>query len=105
MNSEQEGFAVAKRLLSFLPSNSRQAPPRYAENDPADRKTPEIRDLIPVDPQKSFDMKSVIRSFVDNGDFFEVQENFAQNMVVGFARMAGETVGIVAISRAYWQAA
>lgn len=95
VNSEEEGFATARRLLSFLPSNSRQAPPKYAENDPLDRKTPEIRDIIPVDPQKSFDMKKVIRSFVDNGDFFEVQESFAQNMVIGFARMGGETVGIV----------
>lgn len=95
VNSEQEGFAVAKRLLSFLPSNSKEMPPRYAENDPVDRKTPEIKDIIPIDPQKSFDMKAVIRSFVDNQDFMEVQENFAQNIVIGFARLGGETVGIV----------
>lgn len=95
VNSEQEAFAVAKRLLSFLPANSKEDPPRYAENDPINRKTPEIRDIIPVDAQKSFDMKDVIRSFVDNRDFMEVQENFAQNMVVGFARLGGETVGIV----------
>ena len=60
-----------------------------------DRKTPEIRDIIPLDAQKSFDIKDMIRSFVDNGDFMEVQENFATNIVVGFARMGGETVGIV----------
>ena len=95
VNSEQEAFAVAKRLLSFLPANSKEMPPRYAENDPINRKTPEIRNIIPVDPQKSFDMKAVVRSFADNGDFMEVQENFAQNMIVGFARLGGETVGIV----------
>lgn len=77
VNSEQEAFAVAKRLLSFLPANSKEMPPRYAENDPINRKTPEIRNIIPVDPQKSFDMKAVVRSFADNGDFMEVQENFA----------------------------
>lgn len=95
VNSEQEGFDVVRRLLSFLPSNSQEKPPQYAENDPIDRKTPEIKSIIPVDAQKSFDMKAVIRSFVDNQDFMEVQEHFAQNMVVGFARLGGETVGIV----------
>ena len=95
VKSEQEGFDVAKRLLSFLPSNSRELPPQYEETDPVDRKTPEIRDIIPLDAQKSFDIKDMIRSFVDNGDFMEVQENFATNIVVGFARMGGETVGIV----------
>ena len=95
VNSEQEGFDVVKRLLSFLPSNSQEKPPQYAENDPIDRKTPEIKSIIPVDAQKSFDMKAVIRSFVDNQDFMEVQEHLAQNMEVGFARLGGETVGIV----------
>ena len=95
VKSEQEGFDVAKRLLSVLPSNSRELPPQYEETDPVDRKTPEIRDIIPLDAQKSFDIKDMIRSFVDNGDFMEVQENFATNIVVGFARMGGETVGIV----------
>lgn len=95
VNTEQEAFNVARRLLTFLPLNSKEQPPKYAENDPIDRKTPEIRNIIPLDQQKSFDMKDIIRSFVDNGDFMEVQENFAQNMVVGFARLGGETVGIV----------
>lgn len=95
VNSEQEGFELVKRLLSFLPANSKELPPKYAENDPIDRKTPEIRNIIPVDAQKAFDMKDVIRSFVDNQDFLEVQESFAQNMIVGFARLGGETVGIV----------
>lgn len=95
VNSEQDAFNVVKRLLSFLPANSMEKPPRYAENDPIDRKTPEIRNIIPLEQHKSFDMKEIIRSFVDNGDFMEVQESFAQNMVIGFARLGGETVGIV----------
>lgn len=95
VNSEDEGFAAAKRLLSFLPANSKEAPPRYLENDPISRKTPQLKEIIPADPQKSFDMKAVIRCFVDNQDFMEVQESFAQNMVIGFARLGGETVGIV----------
>lgn len=96
VNSEEEAFAVARRLLSFLPANSKEKPPKYAENDPIDRKTPEIRDVIPLSAQKSFNVKDVILSFVDNRDFMEIQENFAKNMVVGLARMGGETVGIVA---------
>lgn len=96
VKSEQEAIDVTKRLLSFLPSNSKENPPRYAENDPINRLTPEIQKIIPVDGQKSFDIKEVIRSFVDNHDFMEIQENFARNMVIGLARMGGETVGIVA---------
>lgn len=95
VNSEQEGLDVAKRLLTFLPANSKETPPKYAENDPIHRKTPEIKAMIPVDGQKAFDMKEVIKTLIDNGDFMEVQENFAQNMLVGFARLGGETVGIV----------
>lgn len=96
-SSEEEGFEIAKRLLSFLPSNSKEMPPLYRNEvkDPVDRKTPEITELIPEDPQKGFDMKDVIRCFVDDGDFMEVQEQFAKNIIVGFARLGGETVGIV----------
>ena len=74
VNSEQDGFAVARRLLSFLPSNSKEMPPRYAENDPIDRKTPEIKNIIPVDAQKSFDMKEIIRCFVDNRDLWKCRK-------------------------------
>lgn len=96
VNTEEEGFALARRLLSFLPSNSKEKPPKYAENDDINRFTPEIKDMIPIDQHKSFDVKDVIRSFVDNRDFLEFQEYYAQNMVVGLARMGGQSVGIVA---------
>ena len=95
-HSEEEAFAIIRSLLSFIPPNSKEMPPKYAINDPVDRKTPEIRDIIPLNQQRAYDVKDIIRSFVDNGDFLEVQKDYAMNMVIGFARMAGETVGIVA---------
>ena len=95
-HSEEEAIAITKRLLSFLPSNSKERPPSYAANDPIDRKTPEIESLIPAQSSKSYDMKEVIHSIADNRDFMEVQENFAKSMIIGFGRLGGDTVGIVA---------
>lgn len=96
VSSEEEGFALTKRILSFLPSNSKEKPPKYLINDPIDRLTPEIKSMIPIDQQKSFDMKEVIKTFVDNGDFLEFQDAYAKNIIIGLARMGGETIGIVA---------
>jgi acetyl-CoA carboxylase carboxyltransferase component len=96
VGSEEEAMALTKRLLSFLPSNSKETPPRYAESDPIDRKTPELMNLIPLEPLKAFDVKEVIKSLADHGDFLEVQQGFATNMVVGFIRLGGETIGVVA---------
>jgi len=93
--SEEEAMKITKRLLTFLPSNSKEMPPLYPVTDPIKRKTPEIEKIVPIEPLKTFDIKEVIKSFADNGDFMEVQENFAMNIVIGFARMGGETVGIV----------
>lgn len=93
--SEEEAMQITKRLLSFFPANSKEMPPIYPVTDPINRKTPEIEQIVPTEPLKAFDVKEVIKSFIDNGDFMEVQETFAPNMVVGFARMGGETVGIV----------
>ena len=95
-NSEEEAIQITKKLLSFLPSNSREMPPVYANTDPIERHMPEILDIIPENQNKGFDMKEIIRKTVDYQDFFEVQENFALNMIVGFARINGKTVGIVA---------
>ena len=96
VNSEREAMDVAKRLLAFLPANSKEKPPLYAETDPITRKTPEIENIVPIDSQKAFDVKEVINALVDHGDFMEIQQNFAKNMIVGFARLGGENVGIVA---------
>jgi propionyl-CoA carboxylase beta chain len=86
----------ARRLLSFLPQNNLEAPPSIAWSDPPDRRDPELDAVVPADPAKPYDMQEVIRRVVDDGDFFEVQPTFAQNILVGFARLAGRSVGIVA---------
>lgn len=96
VNSEDEAMELSRRLLSFLPSNSGENPPIYACDDPADRSTEELRNIIPLSPTKAFDMKEVIHAVVDNEDFLEVQADFAKSVIVGLARMNGSTVGIVA---------
>ena len=95
-NSEEEALALARRLLSFLPSNSKERPPQYACSDPVTRKLEMISEIVPESPNKAFDIKEIIILTVDNGDFLEVQKDFATSMVIGFARLNGETVGIVA---------
>jgi propionyl-CoA carboxylase beta chain len=82
--------------LTFLPQNNLDGVPRTATKDPEDRADVELDTLIPVESNKPYDMKDVISRVVDDGNFFEVAEHFARNILVGFSRMAGETVGIVA---------
>ncbi len=84
-----------KRLLSFLPANNVEEPPRVACSDPVERRDPALATLVPDAPDKPYDMKDLVRRVVDHGDFFEVHEHFAPNIVVGFARLNGRTVGIV----------
>ena len=93
---DRDCLARIKRLLSFLPSNNIEDPPFAPCSDPATRKLPEIKDTVPDNPNKGYDIKTVISAMVDNGDFFEIHEYYAQNIVVGFARMGGTVVGIVA---------
>ncbi len=85
-----------KRLLSFLPSNNQEDPPRRPCSDPIDRRDPELNQIVPDQSDKPYDMKDVIRRIVDDGDFFEVQEHYAPNIVVGFARLNGRPIGVVA---------
>ena len=94
--SEKEAMALARRLLSFLPSNSKEKPPVYLCNDPLDSKTTQIKNIIPLNPGKGFDMKEVITLALDNGDFLEIQKDFALSMIIGFGRINGRTVGVVA---------
>ena len=84
-----------RRLLSFLPANNAEEPPRRPCADPVDRREAVLATLVPDSPDKPYDMKDVIRAIVDEGDFFEVHEHFAQNIVVGFGRLNGAPVGIV----------
>jgi acetyl-CoA carboxylase carboxyltransferase component len=93
---EEDGFYQIRKLLSYLPQNNMEDPPFLPTDDPADRGDEELDSLVPENPNKPYDMKDVIRRVVDDGDFFEVQEHWAQNIIVGFARLGGFSVGIVA---------
>jgi acetyl-CoA carboxylase carboxyltransferase component len=87
---------LIKDLLNFLPQNNREKPARKACADSNEREVPELIDMVPIQMSKTYDMKQVIRTIVDEGDFFEIHAVFAMNMVVGFARMGGQVVGLVA---------
>ncbi len=93
---DRECLDQIKRLLSFLPSNNLEDPPFVPTADPVDRKVPEINETVPDNPNRGYDIKDIIHAMVDDGDFFEVHALYAPNIVVGFARMGGRVVGIVA---------
>ncbi|GER88361.1 methylmalonyl-CoA carboxyltransferase [Dictyobacter vulcani] len=93
---EPECLGMIRRLISYLPSNNVDDPPIYTPKDTADRVVDVLNEIIPDHPGKPYDMKEVIHNIVDDGDFFEVQELFAQNILVGFARLNGRSVGIIA---------
>ena len=95
-DSEQEGIATMKAILSFLPSNNKEEAPFRPTNDPAGRVSDYLNDIIPDNPNKSYDMYGVIGSIVDDGEFLEVHKSWAKNIIVGFAHMNGRSVGIVA---------
>jgi len=94
--SDVECLAQIRRLLSFLPLNNAEAPPVVPSDDPLDREIPELDDFLPSDPNKPYDIKKIIEMAADDGDFFEVHEHFARNIVVGFVRIGGRSVGVVA---------
>ena len=90
-------LAQVRELLSYLPSNNAEDPPvAAASSDPVDREIPELDSMVPRESSKPYDIKNVIRAVVDEGRLFEIHERYAMNMVVGFARIAGRSVGIVA---------
>jgi len=93
---EAEALAMVKRLLSFIPQNNLEDPPFQETNDDPLRMDEALDNIVPDSPTKPYDIKDVIRHVVDDGDFFEVHEHFAPNLVVGFARLYGRAVGIVA---------
>ncbi len=93
---DKECIAKIKRLLSFLPQNNLEEIPYEISADDANRISQELTTIVPDSANTAYDVKDAIHQIVDNGDFFEVQEGFAQNIVVGFARMNGSTIGIVA---------
>lgn len=93
---DHECLEVVKKYLSFFPSNNTEAPPRVDTEDPADRRAEEVYGIVPTAPRRAYDMVKLINTLVDDGDFFEMKPNWAKNVVVGFARFDGESVGIVA---------
>ncbi|PJA54599.1 MAG: methylmalonyl-CoA carboxyltransferase [Candidatus Marinimicrobia bacterium CG_4_9_14_3_um_filter_48_9] len=100
-DNEIEALEQIKKLLSYLPQNNLEDPPSIACDDPTDRGDKELDTIVPVNPNKPYDIKDVIHRIIDQGDFFEVHADFAQNMVVGFARLNGRPIGIVANQPAF----
>jgi len=98
---DQQCLAMIRELLSFLPSNNLDDPPRRAATDPADRADASLNSIIPEDPMVPYDIKDVIHAIIDEKYFFEVHEHYAKNLVVGFARLDGCPVGIVANQPAF----
>ena len=95
-DNDVEVLLQMRRLMDFLPSSNLSGVPELPTRDPWDREEVSLDTLIPNNPNKPYDIKELIHKVVDEGDFFEVQETFARNIVVGFARMEGRTIGIVA---------
>ena len=95
--NEQAAIVMTRELLSFLPSNNQEDPPVQPCDDDPFRAEALLKDIVPSNPNKPYDIKEVIKAVVDNKHFFEVQEQYAKNIVVGFARMNGRSVGIVAL--------
>jgi acetyl-CoA carboxylase carboxyltransferase component len=94
-NSEPEAFTGVRRLLSYLPGSNRERPPATPPSDDPQRRDASLQSLIPENPQQPYDIKSAINAVVDRDSFMEVQAHFAQNLVVGFARLDGHVVGMV----------
>ena len=94
--SDEDAINQIKELLSYLPSNNMEDPPYAETGDDPKRTAPELDTIIPDEPNQAYDIKEVIRSIVDNGEFFEPHQYFAQNIVVCFARLNGRTIGIIA---------
>jgi propionyl-CoA carboxylase beta subunit len=93
---DREAIALVRELLGFMPSNNLDDPPRRVSDDPADREDAALDTLVPLSPNQPYDMHDLVRSIADDGEFLEVQEHYAKNIVVGFARLGGRPVGIVA---------
>lgn len=93
--NEEHCIEYIKTLFSYIPSNNMEDPPRITTGDPPDRVSENLDAIIPSESDKPYDIKEVIVGVVDNGDFFEVHEHWAQNIVVGFGRLDGYTVGVI----------
>src|SRR5713101_7234313 len=95
-HNDAECLSMVRELLSFLPSNNVDDPPRRASTDAADRAEEKLDSLVPAESNQPYDMKDVLHAVMDDGYFFEVHEHYAKNILVGFARLNGRSVGVVA---------
>jgi propionyl-CoA carboxylase beta chain len=92
---DRAALALVRRLLSYLPLNNAEAPPFVPSDDPRDRMEPALASIVPADPSKPYDMREVIRAVVDLDSFLEVHEQYARNILVGFARLGGHALGVI----------
>lgn len=95
-STEDDCFLAIRKLLSYLPANNLEDPPVLPAPDEAKDANPKMREIVPSESNRPYDMRHVIAGFVDNADFFEVHQHFAMNIVVGFARLGGRPIGIIA---------
>jgi acetyl-CoA carboxylase carboxyltransferase component len=99
--NEEHCLQLVRRLLSFIPQNNMEDPPAVPPTDDPQRMDADLDNIVPDNPNKPYDMRDIIRRVVDNGDYFEVQEHWARNITIGFARLDGHSVGIVAQNPAF----
>lgn len=95
-DDEEQCLEDVRHLLSYLPANNRELPPAEVPDDPADRRTEALLTLVPADPNRAYDMRRVIEEIADHGEYFEVHERWAPNIICALTRLGGQVVGIVA---------
>jgi len=100
-DSDEHALRLTRELLSFIPSNNRETPPFVATPDPVDRTDEALNSIVPESSNQPYDIRDIVRNVVDENYFFEIQEHYAPNIVIGFARLGGFTVGIVANQPAF----
>lgn len=100
-DSDEHALRLTRELLSFIPSNNMENPPFSPTSDPSDRADEKLNSIVPEAPTQPYDIRDIVHNVVDDGYFFEVQEHYAANIVIGFARLGGHSVGIVANQPAF----
>ncbi|HEX04882.1 MAG TPA: acyl-CoA carboxylase subunit beta, partial [Bacteroidetes bacterium] len=95
-DDEMQTLQTVRKLVSYMPQNNLEDPPFHPTDDDPNRQDPDLDTIIPENPNKPYQMKEVLRKIVDDGDLFEVHENWAENIIVGFARLGGRSVGLIA---------
>ena len=99
--NEQVALALLRELLTYLPQNNLEQPPHKNTEDPSERLIPALDNLVPENPKHPYDIKDLVVAVADDGQFLEVQADYAENIVIGFCRLAGRSVGVVANQPAY----